>query len=1129
MKQLVFILAMIFFAGFTAKAQQEISGTVINAESGDPIPGVTIIVKSQQSIGTTTDMEGNYTLTGVPEDAETLVFSFVGMETQEVPIEGRSEIDVELAPSAEEIEEVVVTALGIERQEKRLGYSMSKVSGKEMADASAINPIEALQGQAAGINIESTDGGVFGGSKFSMRGPSTLGGDNLPIFVIDGVILDNPPSGGSEWSANPSDWGNQIRNLNPQNFESVSVLKGSAATALYGSRAINGAVVIETKSGEMDQLGIQVNQTSSVRYVYDTPDMNNTYGPGTVAGFVDYGETDENGDYYSYDTRNQFATRTVEGEEVPSLLNMSGLHFGPKYSEYEDMMVEGYDRNMIPYRPRPDNWMNAYDVGLTNNTNLTLRGGSGETNFYLNMGFKSDKDINPETRLTRYSGLLKASHNLTDYLTIEGSMTYTHSVPENSPTNIGSQYTAYSFNRMYNTEKYKDPDVWQADHGGTPQSDYGDEYAEVPNHNMWFNIYKHHTERRENTYRPILKVTANATDWLTFTAEGNVNIFNTVEESKNLGSGYQNEGGSYNLGHDHNRRMTGKFTSQINREFGDFVFDATLGGEIYHQKRSGSSVGTDGGLVVPGQFFMGNSRRDRNNSASVGNEKQITSAYALTSFSWKDQVYIDLTGRNDWSSALVYADGSGDYSYFYPSISGSWIFSESFTLPGWMSFGKLRASWAQVGSDASPYFINQAYSVSTQELSSGNIYTNGVSTTLVDPGLSPEQKRSIEFGANMEFIDGRLGFDFTYYKENTYDQIMDIPAPNISGVNNQRINAGNLQNKGIELSVTGTPLRMNDLEWDLTFNYTRNRNKIVSLHETVGDWKNLAGNPTYGNYRVGSAAYIGGEYGVLLSDSKPRVYEGDNTENHGKRQLTWDNTTRTPMYQRSDVQRVGSVQPDFLGSVKSDLRYKNLSFSFMLDGRIGGHVASFTNRYGTAWGNMESSTKAHNVHESDITWTSQYDDTEGREYTTGVIPQGVFADNTEISTPDGGKQDVGGMTFKEAYEQGYVEPAFHSAWQYWQHNWANGVITDQWLYELNYLALRNINLSYSFPQNVARDIGFQSLAVSLKARNVLYLYNSSPNDMHPEGFRGNQADYSYFERTPRPYARSVSLQLNIGF
>ena len=1123
MRHLTFILILLLFAGFTARAQQEVSGTVTNAESGEPIPGVTIIVKSQQTIGTTTDMDGNYTLTGIPEDAETLVFSFVGMETQEVAIQGRSQIDVQLQPAAQELEEVVVTALGIRRESKRLGYSVSEVSGEDVAEANAINPVEALQGKAAGINIESTDAGSFGGSKFSIRGASTLESNNMPIFVVDGVILDNQTSGGSEWSGNPSDWGNQLRNLNPQNFESVSILKGSAATALYGSRAINGAVVIETKSGRKGEgLGIQVNQTTSVNYVYDTPDLQNEFGPGTIAGYVSYGETDGDGNYYRFDPGSQFNYRTMDGEEVPSLIGASGLNFGPRFDSRDQ--IQGYDEEMTPYRAYPDNWKNAYDIGLSSNTDIVLRGGTDQTTFYMNSSIKLDKGIYPREQFNKYSGMLKASHDLTDYLTVQGSVNYTHSNPKNPPQNFGDDYTAYSFNRAYSTEKYVKPEVYVADHGGVPNNAYGDEYGYVPGNSIWFSAYKNTNERVENTWRPIVKITADATDWLSFTLEGNMNVYSYKAETKNLGQGYQNEGGYYRLEHRQEQQETGKFTATLNREFGDFIFDATFGGEIYHTKTSASGANTNGGFVVPGQFFLSNSKEDRSNWAWTGNEKQISSAYALLSLSWKDQLYLDMTGRNDWSSSLVYADGTGDYSYFYPSISGSWIFSETFAMPDWMSFGKIRASWAQVGNDTDPYEINQGYNVNILQTESGYIYTNGFSRTLIDPNLSPEQKRSYELGADIRFFDGRLGLDFTYYKENTFEQILNVPAPSTSGATNQKVNAGNIQNQGIEASLKTTPVRTNDFEWDLNFNYTRNRNKIISLHEDVGEYKNLAGSPTYGNYRIGSAAYIGGDYGVLLSDILPA------TNDNGEKILNWDNSSRSAYYKRSgEVQRIGSIQADFVGNISNTFRYKRLSFSVLLDGRFGGHVASFTNRYGTAWGYMESSTENLDAEHGGITWTSQYSDTQGREYDDGVIPDGVFAEGTTVPTPDGGTQDVGGMTYQEAYEAGYVEPSHASANTYWNHSWGAGVITDNWFYELSYIALRDIGINYTLPTSFSRSIGFQSLRVGLKARNLMYLYNSSPNDMHPEGFRGNQSDYSYFERTPQPYSRTISLRLNASF
>lgn len=1113
--------------------QASVRGTVTDATSSETLPGVNIIIKGT-STGTSTDAGGAFELP-VSSLNDTLVVSFIGYETQNIPINGREQIDVQLNPATVSGDEVVVTALGITRNERHLGYSVTNVLGNDLAEANANNPVEALQGKAAGVDISGTDGGIFGGSKFSIRGASTLDSNNMPIFVVDGVILQNATSGESEWGDNPSDWGNQLRNLNPDNFQSASILKGSAATALYGSRAINGAVVIETKDGNAGGgLGIQVSQTTGITYVYDTPDLQNEFGPGTIAGYVSYGEQDANGDYYRFDT-GQFNYRTVDdGQEVPSLIGTSGLNFGPRFSSQD--RIQGYDEEMTSYRPYPDNWKNAYDTGVTSRTNITLSGGADKLSFYVNSSIDLNKGIYPRQQLDKYSGILKASYDFSDYLTVRGSISYTHSVPQNPPVNFGDDFTAYDFNRAYSTKKYKRRDVFVADHGGVPSNAFGNEYANVPGNGLWFSVYENSDRRVENTWRPILSINADVTEWLSLTLEGNMNVFDYTSETKNLGQGYRNEGGYYRFAHHTEQQETGKFTAQLTRDLGDFGFDATVGGEIFHTKTTESGANTEGGLVVPGRFFLENSRDQRTNWAWIGEEKQISSIYGLFSFSWRDQLYLDLTGRNDWSSALVYAGGTGDYSFFYPSVSASWIFNETLELPDWISFGKLRASWAQVGNDTDPYIINQGYSVGTIRLGNGNIYTNDFDRTLISPTLSPEQKRSYELGTNLRFFSDRLGIDVTWYKENTFDQIVDIPAPYTSGVTTQKINAGNIQNQGIEVSLDVTPVQTQNFNWDMTLNYTRNRNKILSLHEDVGDYQLLAGSPAYGNYRIGSAAYIGGDYGVLLSDILPAKYQATDEDgedvdhpNNGKKVLNYDNTSRSAYYQRSsEVQKVGSIQPDFLGSVSNMFRYKNLSLSFLIDGRFGGHVASFTNRYGTAWGFLETSTRNLDAENGGMTWTSQYPDIEGRTYEDGVIPDGVFADGTMITTPAGNQQDVGGMTFEEAYDAGYVEPSHASTVTYFNNSWGDGTINDDWFYELSYVSLRQIGISYTLPVSFTQQLGVQNVRLGLRSRNVLYLYNSSPNNMNPETFRGNQSDYSYFERTPSPYSRSVFFTLDLS-
>ncbi|HYX06652.1 MAG TPA: SusC/RagA family TonB-linked outer membrane protein [Bacteroidales bacterium] len=1112
---------------YSDKIQQKlIKGKVTDASSGDPLPGVNVVVKST-TIGTATNKNGNYSLQ-VPESADTLVFSYIGYKRQYVAIQGRSIINVKLSSQAVKGQQVVVTALGLKRNPRDLGYSVSSVSGQKLAAIHAINPVSALQGQAAGIDINNSDGGVFGGSAITIRGESTLSGNNMPIFVVDGVILQDKTSGGSEWNNNPGDYGNQIRNINPNNIQSVSILKGAAATALYGSQALNGAVVITTKSGHLGQgIGVTVNETAGMNYAYAGPKFQNEYGPGPLAGYVSYGKKNSSGNYYRFDT-NQFYTNTLNGQQVPSLIGWFtgpayGMAYGPKFSSKSQ--IEGFDKTMVPYKAYPNNFLNAFRKGFYNSTNVTINGGTSKGTYYFNFGTKVNNGINPRTKISDYSGLLKSTYNITKNLKIHGSVSYMRSIPQNPPTTISDGFL-YDFSRAYNTKKYDKPSVFIATNGGVPSTANGDKYGNVPDNSLWFGIYENNQEHVENTWRPIVSVTANPTDWLSLTLNGNMNLYNYTYTVQDLGQGYNNKGGSYTLEHDSQNEYTGKFMAKAKRDFKNFGVNATFGGQIYHNKSEQNGAHTNGGLVVPGQYFLGNSMQTLTNyqTPSANTEKQINSLFALVSLSWKNQLYLDLTGRNDWSSALVYANGSGNYSYFYPSASLSWIFNETLDLPSWISFGKLRASVAKVGNDTSPYSINQGYGLNSIQTSTGYIYTNSVNRTLISPNLKPEQKRSYEFGTNLRFFNNRIGLNFTYYKDNTFNQILNIPAPQVSGATAQKINAGNIQNQGIEASLKLVPVITSDFNWNLKFNYTRNRNKIISLHSGIGKYERLAGYPNYGNYRIGSAAYIGGSYGALLSDILPA------TNSNGQKVLEYDSYTRSAYYKRSGtIQKVGSIQPDFLGNVKSTFQYKNISFSFMINSRFGGDVASFENRYGTAWGLLATSLPGRDAAHGGITWTSQYPDTKGETFHDGVIPKGVFAQGTTVQTPNGNSVDVSGMTYEQAYKKGYIEPSHASATTYWDNSWSRGTINSNWFYSLSYVQLRNISINYALPARTAHLLGAQRIRLGLESTNVLYFYNSSPNNMNPQSQRGNQTDYSYFERTANPYARSIFFNINLSF
>lgn len=1111
------VVALVLATNSLLWAQSRTVSGKVTDENSEGLPGVSILLQGTTT-GTISDADGNYTIS-VQGENPVLVFSSVGYETIPVEVGNRTSIDVNLLPDLTQLSEVVVTALGVERQQKSLGYAVSEIQGSEVAETNMVNPVAALQGKAAGLSIGGSDGGSFGGNKISIRGQSTLGSNNQPIFVVDGVILDNQTSGDSEWNANTADYGNELKNLNPDNFASVSVLKGAAATALYGSRGLNGAIVITTKTGSGKKgLGVSVSQTIGIEHVYDTPDLQNEFGEGALAGYIDYADN-------PYNTQ-QFYNTDVDGTEMPSLIHpWAGMSFGPRFDGRE---IEDYDGTITNYNARPDNMKDAFDLGFNSNTNVSVQGGTENTQMFLSLSHNVRNGWYPRNDFTRDNVLLKGSTWLSDRLKLSASVAYTLSNPQNPVGNLAGMFPEGYVSRSYDTEKYKN--LYTADHGGVPNNNYNDALGNVPQAGTWFGLNNNEYDREEETVRPIATLTADVTDWFNITLEGNMNLFSYEYEAKELGQGYANQGGYYKIEHYQKKQKTGKLLLNFNKNFGDFSASFTTGGEIFHTRASRSALNTNGGLVVPGQYFIGNSINTvqfptGSEGVGISATKQINSLYFFLNTSWKNQLYLDITGRNDWSSALVYADGSGDYSYFYPSVSTSWLFSETFSLPSFMSFGRIRASLAQVGNDTNPYSINSAYELSSMIQGNGYAYRNyfsgGNNLILIDPSLKPEKKTAIELGTELGFVNDRVMLDVAWYKENTRNQIIDIPAPEASGVTLQRINAGDIQNTGIEIALKTTPVLNDNFRWNLNLNYWRNRNKILSLHPDVGEYKSLAGDPAYGNYRIGSVAWIGGAYGELLSDILPATNED------GEKILVWTNSRRGAYYQRSgEIQRVGNINPDFEGSVINEFSYKGFSLSALIDMRFGGYLASYNNRYGTAYGYMETSTRGLDEAHGGITWTSAYD---GETYHDGVIPEGVFAEGTLVDLPNGDQQDVGGLTYQEAYDQGFVEPTHASYFTYFTNSWGQGVINDDWFSEVNYVALRQLTIGYTFPNSVTEKLKINNLNVSLMGRNLAYLYNSLPNNLNPESTRGNRSDYSYFERSFMPYVASYAMTVRFDF
>ncbi|HLN72597.1 MAG: SusC/RagA family TonB-linked outer membrane protein [Methylococcaceae bacterium] len=1131
MRKVLLLTVMCFVLIGSAIAQHSVSGTVVAESDGSGLPGVSVSEKGTGN-GVLTDVNGKYSIK-VGNENGTLVFSFVGMTTKEEPVNNRSVIDVRLSSKDIGLDEVVVTALGIKRETRKLGYGMTEVKGEELAIANTTNPVQALQGKSTGLSIGASDGGLFGNSKIQIRGVSVLNSNsNQPIFVVDGVIIDNAISNESaDWAPSANDFGNQLKNLNPDDFESVSVLKGAASTALYGSRGMNGAIVIKTKDGAGSRgIGVQVTQSVGIDDVYRQPDIQYEYGTGAIAGYVDYGEKDANGNYYQFAPMTQYYTND-KGMMTKIGHPWQGTAYGPKFDGRD---IEDYDGSITKYLPAKNNMRDAYDTGYNSNTSVSLSGGNDKGTFFLSDSYNMRKGTSPSNEFTRNALLFSGSYNLSKWLKADASISHTISTPKNPGNDLSEAFLDGNFENWYDTKKWNRREVYQSPLGGVPSSNYGDKYANVPNNGLWFNYHLNSNEREEQVTRPIVRLTAKIAPWISVTAEGNMNYYTTSSEVRELGQGYLNEGGYYSLGNTKDVSRTAKITANLNKDFGDFTTNLIVGGELWDQKKENTRVWTDGGLIVPGRYFLGNSQKTLLSEGSINGTKQINSVYALLNVGFKNQLYIDVTGRNDWSSALVYTNGTGNYSYFYPSVSTSWIANETLNLPSWVTLAKTRLSWAQVGNDTSPYFINNGYAIGSMEMEDGKfVYTNTKSTILVDTDVKPERKNSLEAGLDLRMFNNRIGVDFTVYDETINNQIGTIPLPVESGVDKMISNIGSLTNRGLELSVRLVPVKTREFSWESTVNYWRNTTMISNLRPEVGEYKTLGGDIAYGNFRVGSVAFEDGEYGVLMSDTKPLEWNNTadpNDPRNGMKVLTWNDTRRGAYYTRSGkAEVVGKIQPDFEGSWNNMVRFKNLSLTVLLDARFGGNIASYSNKYGTSYGYLETSLKGRDAEHGGLAWTTQYADSKGQNFVDGVIPDGVFAAGQKVTAPNGQSVDVGGLTYKEAMDKGYVEPTHASYFTYRNNAWSTGVINDDWFSEVNYIALRNVTLSYNLPVSLAKKMKAQSLQLALNARNLGYLYNSLPNHLNPESFRGTSSSDSFRERSFSPYTASYTMTLSVGF
>ncbi len=1016
MKKLTFLfLCLLIGIGLATAQTREITGSVISAEDDQPVIGASVIVKGTTT-GTVTDYDGKFSLS-VPSAAKTLVISYIGMAAQEVAI--APNVRVLLKADTQNLDEVVVTALGISREKKALGYAVSEVKGDEMLKArgGVSNPINALQGKVAGLQIQGGAGSMGGSSKVIIRGVKSISGNNQPLFVIDGVPIEGTDFNSTDAArgAGGYDYGNLIQDLNPDDIENISVLKGPNASALYGSRATNGVVMITTKKGKKGEgYGVTFNSSLGFEVVNKMPKMQKLYGGG-----YDFEEVTINGKDYlypDYATDESWGPR-YEGQEILSWHDLAKWEAGGKVGN-----------------PTTSKWQTPandidsfFETGVVYTNNVSVAQATDRASARISYTNSDLKGYMPNSSLKK--NIFNASATTTSAdkrLELFTNVTYFNSAAKGrSETGYGDNNVMQKFiqwgHRELDMKDSKDlylmPDGTQATWNRSGWDDPTPAYSNNP---YWSRYMNYQNDSRNRVYGNV-GMSYKITDFLKFQYKANLDFFVDKQYERNAVN--SQEQSRYKEMSRQQAELNHEFLLSFNKNITDFSFNANLGSNLMNRRYEYVFGETDGGLAIP-EFYNLKNSVNPSKSENYLRKKSINSIFASGTVGYKSMLYLDLSLRNDWSSTLP----DGNNSYLYPSVTGSFIFSELVKdqMP-WMNFGKVRVGFAQVGNDTDPYQVLDTYSQYTNITTTpGYVLAN----TLKNSNLKPESTNSYEAGLEMSFFNNRLGFEATYYSSETKNQIIPLSITGTSGYLYKVVNTGLMTNKGLELSIHGTPVQVGDFSWESSLVLASNKNQVKKLLEDVSYYK-ISTAP----FKVEIGAMEGEEYGVIMGTDF--VYD-----NKGNKVINEDGT-----YAATDGNvNIGSIYPDFTGGWTNTFRFKNLDLSVLLDFSKGGHYFSTSYMWGMYSGMLEESAA---INENGVNIREAIEDG------GGVLHQGVLADGTPNTTRVGA-EDFG--------SEHYNGPAAMN------------------IFKSDYIKLREINVGYNFPMK--SNYFVKSLRLAAYGRNL---------------------------------------------
>lgn len=1053
-KRILLIISFLL-AGFSLYSQTTLKGEVVDKE-GDALPGVVVAIKSATQSAITTDLDGKFSLRTSQNLPITLVFSYLGYKSQEVDVtDSNKSISVTLDENVKLLDEVVVTALGISREKKSLGYTTQEIQGTSLEGNKETNLLNTLSGKVAGVRITNSQGDM-GSSRIIIRGETSIAGNNQPLFVVDGIPVDNSQlnSGGET-----RDFRNGIADINPDDIESMSVLKGPNAAALYGSRAAHGVILITTKSGKHQKgIGVSVNSGISFATIATLPKFQNVFGQGASG---------------------QFSYVDGKGGGINDGVDES---WGPEMNG--QLIPQFYSNGVaVPFVAHPNNVKDFFRTGVTYSNGVSITGSDTKYDFRLGVNNQKQKGIVPNSEISKTNFSINTNYQLTNRIKIGATANYIVTDAPNLPggprgMRAGSTMLQFLwFGRQVDINELK----------ANRENNWNNSYYSNP---YWVAYYNTVSQKRNRLIGDI---------------HMDVNIIDGLNFKFRTGTDYYNDRRKYKIKYGTSGTPFGSYAEdaytvsennteailQYNRNLTKDLNLDVLGGFNIRNKTVENNYQKAPRLAVPDLYTLSNSR-DPLESTNSYSRLRVYSGYAAVQLGYKNYAYLNLTGRNDWSSTLP----SNNRSYFYPSVNASLILSEALNIKSnTLDFLKIRGGWSEVGSDADPYQLTNVYTIEPN-LEGSPIQTS--SKKNLNPNLKPETTRSTEIGAETSLFNGKVHLDVALYNTNSIDQILELKTTAASGYTSQVLNAGKINNKGLEIQLGLKPIESSNFKWDVNLNYSINKSKVKIL-DYAGQIE---------NYVIGSSgsvdilASVGRAYGTIygtayLRDESGNIVVGSNG------------------LPKADPQRrvLGHFTPKWLGGITNTFSYKNLELSFLIDANVGGKIYSGTNKTGNYTGVLEQTLFGRNSEHGGLSY--YYPD--NNKSADKVLVNGGTVPNGETIYQDG--IIVNGFT-----ENGQKNNKVISAEDYYKSTYN---IDEEYVYSATYVKFREITLTYNFNKNLINKVGLQNASISLVGRNLFFIYKDVPN-IDPETAY-NTGNAQGLESLSLPTTRSFGVNLNLKF